>query len=300
MDRLQPLQIFARVAEMRSFTKAAESLGLPKASVSTYIQQLESELGTRLLYRTTRNVQLTHDGVQFYERCKDMLADFDDLRTMFHEKTSGLVGRVRVDMPSRMARLRVIPHLGEFLSQHPGVEIELGSTDREVDVVREGYDCVVRVADLEDSSLISKKIGEMKIINCASSAYLKKYGKPKSLSDLSKHYMVHYVSTFGEKADGFEYHDGQEYRTVSMKGMVTVNNAEAFAAACLAGLGIIQTPKESLEEHLMQKSLIEVLPGFQAKPMPVYLLFPHQRHLPRRVKAFMNWLETLLKSSSYK
>jgi DNA-binding transcriptional LysR family regulator len=296
MDRLLPLQIFARVAEMRSFTQAANSLGLPKASVSTHVQQLESELETRLFHRTTRNVQLTHDGVQFYERCKDLLADFDDLRTLFHEKASGLVGRLRVDMPSRMARLRVIPRLNEFLSQHPGIEIELGSTDREVDVVREGYDCVVRVGDLEDSNLISKKIGEMKIINCASPSYLQKYGKPKSLSDLSKHYMVHYVSTFGEKPEGFEYGDGSEYRTIAMKGMVTVNNAEAFTAACLAGFGIIQVPQHSLEEYLRRKALVEVLTSHRAKPMPVYLLFPHQRHLPRRVKAFMDWLETLLKT----
>jgi DNA-binding transcriptional LysR family regulator len=271
-------------------------LGLPKASVSTHIQQLEEELGTRLLYRTTRNVQLTHDGMGFYERCKDMLADFEDLRTMFQEKPSEIVGRVRVDMPSRMARLRVIPHLKEFLSRHPGIEIELGSTDREVDVVREGYDCVVRVADLEDSSLIAKKLGEMKIINCASPAYLKKYGKPKSVSDLSKHYMVHFVSAFGEKPEGFEYYDGKEYRTVPMKGFVTVNNAEAFSAACLAGLGIIQTPEHTLEVEIRKKELVEILPDLQAEPMPVYLLYPHQRHLPRRVRAFMEWMETLLKT----
>jgi DNA-binding transcriptional LysR family regulator len=298
MDRIQSFQVFARVAEMRSFTKAAESLGLVKASVSAQIQQLESELGTRLLHRTTRNVQLTHDGISFYERCKDFLADFDDIQTMFQEGTSGLGGRIRVDMPGRMARFQVIPYLHQFFSLHPHIEIELGSTDRAVDLVHEGYDCVIRVGDLTDSSIIAKKIGELEIISCASPLYLKTKGSPLSIDDLSHHYLVHYVSTFGEKPDGFEYFDGKEYRTTSMRGMVTVNNTESYVAACLEGLGIIQAPLMSLEKHLEQKRLIEVLPNFRSEPMPVFLLYPHQRNLPRRVKAFMNWLETVFKTRS--
>jgi DNA-binding transcriptional LysR family regulator len=290
----QQLQIFAKVAEMKSFTKAAESLRLPKASISTHIQQLENDVGTRLFHRTTRSVQLTQDGQAFYERCKDMLSDFDELRTMFQEGESGLSGRIRVDMPSRAARFKVIPKLPEFLKLHPRIEIELGSTDRLVDLVHEGYDLVIRGGIMPDSSLMAKKIGETKVITCVSPAYIKKYGKPKSLEDLKNHVQVNYVSSFGEKPEGFEYFDGKEFKLIPMKSSITVNNAEAYIAACLAGLGLIQNPISTLQKHLKEKTLIEVLPQLKSEPMPSYLVFPNQRNLPRRVKVFMTWLEKVM------
>lgn len=289
----QHLKAFVRVAEMKSFTQAAESLGLPKASVSTQIQQLENDLGTRLLHRTTRTVQLTHDGIAFYERSKDLLSDFDELSSMFQESTSGISGRIRIDVPSRSARFQILPRLHEFLDAHPKIELELGSTDREVDLVREGYDCVLRAGSQPDSSLMARRVGTLEVITCASPGYLKKYGKPKSLADLKNHYQVNYVSAFGEHAEGFEYFDGKNYQLIPMKSRVTVNNAESYVAACLGGLGVIQTPKNTLESHLKDKTLIQVLPQFQSEPMPVYLMYPHPRNLPRRVKVFMNWLEEI-------
>lgn len=281
---------------MKSFTRAAESLGLPKASVSTHVQQLENEVGTRLLQRTTRSVQLTQDGMVFYERCKDILSDMDELSSMFQAGDHEVSGRIRVDMPSRFARFTVIPRLHEFLEKHPRIEIELGSTDREVDLVHEGYDCVIRVGNMEDSSLIAKKLGEHPVISCASADYVKKYGRPKKVEDLAKHLLVHYAYAFGVKPEGFEYFDGQNYQTISMAGNVTVNNAEAYVAACLGGLGIIQAPLTSLEKYLKEKTLIEILPEFRSEPMPIYLLYPHQRNLSRRVKVFMNWIEGITRS----
>jgi DNA-binding transcriptional LysR family regulator len=293
VDKIQNIKTFLRVAEMRSFTKAAESLGLPKASVSVHIQQLENELGTRLFHRTTRSVQLTQDGSAFYERGKDVLADLSELGSMFNRKQE-LSGRIRVDMPSRLGRLVIIPRLHEFLDEHPGIELEVGATDRFVDLVREGYDCVLRAGPTADSSLMAKKIGEMPIVNCVSQAYRRRYGLPKSLADLKNHFLVNYVGNFGAKPDAFEYLEGGQYKKLPMRSLITVNNADAYLAACLGGLGIIQSPRLRKETD-MGKEIIEVLPQLKAEPMPVYFIYPHQRNLPLRVQAFRDWLEKILK-----
>lgn len=298
MDRLQTLTIFARVAEMESFTAAARSLGLPKATASNAVQQLEARLATRLLHRTTRRVHLSHDGAAFYERCKDLLADADELDSMFQKSGEALAGRIRVDMSTRMARFTVIPALPAFLAEHPSLEIELGSTDRLVDLVREGYDCVVRAGSLAESGLVVRRVGEYQAINTASPAYLRKHGKPKGLRDLEKHFLVHYVSTLGGKVDGWEYEEDGVWKEQPMRGQVTVNNAEAYIAAAVAGLGIIQTPRNSLEEELKSGQLVEVLPRLRSRPMPISILYPHRRQLSRRVRIFMDWLEALIRATA--
>ncbi|MFZ5439330.1 MAG: LysR family transcriptional regulator [Myxococcota bacterium] len=294
MDRLDSMKVFARVAESESFTAAAKSLGLPKASVSTAVARLEERVGARLLQRTTRRVQLTPDGALFYERCKDLLADAEEVETLFQKTGEALTGRVRVDLPSRMARLRIIPKLGEFLAANPGVHVELGATDRAVDLVREGYDCVVRVGALRDSGLVARRLGELRLINCASPAYLAQHGTPKRLQDLSRHWLVHYVSVLGAKPDGWEYEEDGVWKELPMRGRVTVNNAEAYVAACVAGLGLIQVPDSTLDDDFRAKRLVEVLPRLRARPMPVHLLFPHRRQLSRRVRVFLDWLEARL------
>ncbi len=293
MDRLDHLRSFLRVAELGSFTAAAEQLGLPKASVSLAVQRLEAEVGVQLLHRTTRRVRLTADGAQFQQRARDLLDDMEDLQGMFRRDTQ-LKGRLRVDMSSGLARQLVIPHLPDFLARHPGLEIELSGTDRRVDLVREGFDCVVRVGPLDDNTLVARPLGVMHIVNCASPAYLAARGMPYSLEDLSHHALVHYVGTLGQRSPGFEYHDGQAYRSVPMRGAITVNSGEAYSAAALAGLGIIQVPRLGARLALAAGTLVEVLPACVAEPMPVTLLYAQRRHLPRRVAAFMDWIAALV------
>ena len=295
MDRLQTFNIFARVAEMESFTAAARSLGLPKATASNAVRQLEARLSARLLHRTTRRVRLTQDGAAFYERCKDLLADADEIESMFQQSREALAGRIRVDLSTRMARFTVIPALPKFLAEHPSLELELGSTDRAVDLVREGYDCVVRGGALVDSSLVARRVGEFELVNCASPAYLRKHGRPKGLRDLERHFLVHYVSTLGAKPDGWEYEENGAWKELPMRGQMTVNSAEVYVAAAVAGLGLIQTPRSSLDEELRSGRLVEVVPRLRARPMPVSILYPHRRQLSRRVRVFIDWLEALLK-----
>jgi DNA-binding transcriptional LysR family regulator len=289
MDQLDAMRVFVRVAEMTGFTRAADSLGLPKASVSGAVQQLETTLGTRLLHRTTRRVQLTQDGQSYYERCKDLLTDMDELQAMFAQGEQQLRGRLRVDMSSGMARNLVIPRLPEFLQQHPRLEIELSSTDRRVDLVREGFDCVLRVGTLADGNLVARPLGAFTIVNCASPDYLRRHGTPRTLQDLADHQLIHYVSTLGNKSPGWEYPEGDGYASLPMAG-----NAEAYQAACLAGLGLIQAPLAGLERLLESGQLVEVLPDLPAEPMPVAILYANRRHLPKRVHAFMAWVDAVL------
>lgn len=295
MNRLDAMQVFVRVAELTSFTRAAESLGLPKASVSTAVQQLETALGARLLQRTTRRVELSQDGRAFYERCKDLLADMDELQAMFQQGPRSLRGRLRVDMPSGVARAFVIPQLPRFLAEHPQLEIELSSTDRRVDLVREGFDCVLRIGMPAEPHLIARPLGRLRMINCASPAYLREHGTPHTLEDLASHRLIHYVSTLGAKPLGWEYPAGDGYATVSMPGALSVNNAEAYEAACLAGLGLIQVPAVGMRLALLQGLLVEVLPNLRAESMPVALLYPNRRNLSKRVQVFMQWLVEVMR-----
>ncbi|HEU4624881.1 MAG TPA: LysR family transcriptional regulator [Steroidobacteraceae bacterium] len=297
INRLDAMAIFVRVAELSSFTRAAEALGLPKASISGAVQRLEKLVGARLLHRTTRRVQLTQDGRAFYERCKDLLADVDELQNMFQQSPQALRGRLRVDMPSRTARDFVIPRLPEFLREHPLLEFELSSSDRKVDLVREGFDCVLRVGAVEDPSVVARPLGRFRMINCASPAYLARYGVPRTLADLAGHQLVHYVPVLGGRSTGFEYFDGTAYRTLSMRGAITVNSIDAYEAACLAGLGLIQVPAKGVAHHIEQGRLVEVLPEYPCEPMPVWLLYAHRRNLSPRLKAFMSWMEQILAPS---
>ncbi|MFO3704725.1 LysR family transcriptional regulator [Xanthomonas codiaei] len=294
MDSMDSLRAFLRVAELGSFTQAAETLGLPKASVSTAVQRLEASLGTQLLHRTTRRVQLTGDGSAFYQRSRDLLDDMDELQGMFQRERGQLRGRLRVDMSAGIARNFVIPALPAFLAQHPQLEVEISGTDRRVDVVREGFDCVLRVGTLEDTSLVARPLGAFRIVSCASAGYLALRGTPQCLDDLAQHDLVHYVPTLGQRSPGFEYHDGQAYRLLPMHGPVTVNNGDGYLAAALAGLGIIQAPASPLRPYLDSGALVEILPELAAEPMPVTLLYAQRRHLPQRVRAFMDWVADVM------
>ncbi|MBC7994164.1 MAG: LysR family transcriptional regulator [Rhizobacter sp.] len=294
MRTIEGLQIFVRVAELSSFTQAAEQLGLPKARVSTAVQQLESELGTRLLHRTTRRVQLTQDGQAFYERSKDVLADMDELQTMFQQGVQSLRGRLRVDMPTLIARDQIVPRLPQFLAEHPHIDIELSSTDRRVDLVREGFDCVLRVGPLIDSGLVARPLGELQQVNCASPAYLRQHGTPTTLHDLAAHRLIHYVPTLGGKPSGWEYQEQGRTQTVAMAGGLTVNSTEAYQAACLAGLGLIQAPAAGVQSLIERGLLVKVMPQHRAPPLPVSLLYANRRNLPKRVQVFMAWVAQAL------
>jgi len=291
---LEAMRIFVRVAELSSFTQAAEQLGLAKGRTSTAVQQLEARLGARLLQRTTRRVRLTPDGEQFLERCKELLADAEQLQTMFQPVATGLRGRLRIDLPHTLARELVIPRLPEFLAAHPLLEVGISTSDRRVDLVQEGFDCVLRVGALQDAELVARPQGRMAMCNVAAPAYLKAHGVPRTLEDLRGHRVVHYAAKLGTQNAGWEYLQDGLPQLLPMRSAIVVNGTDAYQAACLAGLGLIQAPVLGTRRLVEAGLLVEVLPEFSAPPMPVSLLYPHRRHLAPRVQAMLAWLEQLV------
>jgi DNA-binding transcriptional LysR family regulator len=295
VDRIQRLQVFLRIAETGSFTKAAQALNLPRATVSAALQQLEAGLGARLLHRTTRRVQLTADGEALLARCRPLLADMEEVENLFRQTPERLAGSLRVDVPSRIGRRLIAPALPEFFQRYPDIELELGATDRPVDLLLERVDCVLRVGPVGHSSLICRPLAELELINCASPSYLKTHGQPRTVQDLHQHWAVNYASPASGAVDSWEYPEGGEYHQLAMRSRVTVNNAETYIACALAGLGLIQVPAFDVRELLEAGELQEVLPDARAAPMPAQLLYPHPRQLSPRVQVFAQWLESLLR-----
>ncbi|MGV8920888.1 MAG: LysR substrate-binding domain-containing protein [Pseudomonas sp.] len=296
MNKLELLKTFIRVTELSSFTQAGESLGLPRSTVSEHIQALEALLGARLLHRTTRKVQVTQDGLVLYERSKNLLSHMDELEGLFRQEGAVLAGRLRVDMPSVLARKVFMPRLPEFIARHPHIELEISSTDRRVDLVREGFDCVLRVGAQPDQSIVARPIGQVRMINCVSAGYAREFGIPQSLEDLAAHRLVHYVSVLGTRSEGFEYMHNGKRRQVAMTGGITVNNAECYSAACAAGLGIVQVPHMGSRALVTSGEWLAVLPEHVPAPMEVSLLYAQQQHMPERLRVFMQWLEALFQA----
>ncbi|KAB0506035.1 MULTISPECIES: LysR family transcriptional regulator [Pseudomonas] len=298
MNKLELLRTFVRVSEMSSFTLAGESLGLPRSTVSEHVQALEMLLGTRLLQRTTRKVQATQDGVVLYERSKDLLSHMDEIEGLFRQDAASLIGRIRIDMPNILARRVVMPRLPEFMAKHPNLELEISSTDRRVDLLSEGFDCVVRVGTQPDQSVVARHLCDFAMANCASPAYLQRYGIPVTLEDLAQHRLVHYVGVLGARSEGFLYEEEGKLHRVSMAGSVTVNNTDAYESACLGGFGLIQAPMIGMKPYLLSGELVAVLPQLSAPALEVSLLYARQRHLPLRVRAFMEWLGQIILSNT--
>jgi DNA-binding transcriptional LysR family regulator len=293
---LQQLRVFARVAELGSFSRAADQLGMVKGRVSAAVQHLELQVGARLLHRTTRQVRLTPEGEAFLDRCQELLADAEQLQAMFQPAAAGLRGRVRIDVPNTFARDLFLPRLPEFLAAHPLLEVGISSTDQRVDVVREGFDCVLRVGTLADSELVVRPLGVLPMVNVASPAYLRERGTPRNLADLAQHRIVHYAARLGTQGAGWEYEEGGARRLLVMKAAVVVNSTDAYQAACLAGLGLIQAPVRGTRQLVRSGALVEVLTEYTAPAMPISLLYPHRRHVPPRVQAMLQWMEQLVRA----
>lgn len=294
MDRIDHLRVFVRIASCRSFAQAADQLGLPRATVSLAMQQLETRLGARLLNRTTRRVGLTPDGEALLERAAALIADMEDIEQQFRPAGGKVVGRLRVDVPGRIARRLIAPALPELLARHPDLQLDLGSSDRAVDLVHEGVDCALRVGPLAPSSLVARPLGSVELINCASPDYLARHGTPRGPQDLNSHLVVDYVSPTTGRSAPWEWVEDGQTRTMQPPSRVSANNAETYIACALAGLGLIQIPAFDVQHHLRADELLPLMPDAKPSPMPVHLVYPHRKHLSRRVQAFMSWLEALM------
>lgn len=290
MDRFQAMQVFVRVVDANSFSRAADSLGLPRATVTNIIQNLERLLQVRLLNRSTRRLSLTPDGAAYYERCVGILADIEDAESAFREASRQPRGRLRIDLPAALGRLVLIPRLHDFHTRYPEVELAIGMSDRPVDMVREAVDCAIRVGNLPDSSLVARRVGTFFGVTCAAPSYLERYGEPGTIAELADHRAVNYFSSLTGRTFDFDFVvDGQAVE-VKMNGVVSVNEADAYLACALQGLGLVQVPRFMALPHLESGALREVLPEWSPTPMPVSVVYPANRHLSPKVRAFVDWV----------
>lgn len=295
MDRLDQYRVFVSVADMGSFIKAARVMGLPRASVSAAIQQLEASVGVRLLHRTTRRVKLTSDGTQLLDRVRVLLADAEDIAQIFHANQRQVSGRLTVDAPSRIARRLMSPALPNLLRRHPRLQITLGSSDRTVDLVQEGVDCAVHIGSVHNSGLVVRPIGRLALINCASPAYLRERGLPHDIHDLAgAHRVVGYASPTTGRETAWEVLAGDQVQTLAVPSQVVVNNAESYIACCLAGLGLIQVPRYDVRHLLDSGELVEVMPELRPRPQEIAFVYPHRRQRTRRLMAFCDWFVELI------
>ena len=291
MDRFNAMLVFTRIVELGGFAKAADSLQMPRASVTVLIKQLEAHLGVQLLYRTTRQVSPTLDGAAYYQRCVILLADLEEAEGLF--RSSQPKGTLRVEMPAAVGRLVVLPALPEFTDRYPQIELEVGLNDRPVDLIREGVDCVIRGGLTMDDSLVARPLVQMDQVTCASPAYLLAHGVPQSLDDLGGHQVVEYFSSVSGKRYGLEFQVGDQVRLPYLPKRLAVNSAEGYLAACVAGYGLVQTPHYHVAQLLREGRLQEVLSDCLPPRLALTALYPQHRQLSPRVRVFVDWLVDL-------
>ncbi|MFK8983954.1 LysR family transcriptional regulator [Acinetobacter seifertii] len=290
MDRLQQFFIFTEVAKRQSFSEVAYRLDLPRSTVTSAIQQLETHYGVRLFHRTTRKVSLTQDGQRILPECQNLLFDYEQLEQLIQTQKQHYRGTLKISMPSRIVHQVIIPELSDFYHRYPDIHLQLNSSDDMTDLIEKGVDCVVRVGELDSSSLIARLIGHLVMVNCASPHYIEQYGTPEQLEDLSQHKLINYAGAVGEKQGVFLHQDG----TVMMDSALSVNNTEAYIAAANAGLGIIQLPYYDVQDKIEQGMLVEVLSAYSAPSLPLNILYPNRSYIPKRLEVFMSWMGEIL------
>ncbi|XAH25958.1 LysR family transcriptional regulator [Xylophilus sp. GW821-FHT01B05] len=304
MDRLDAMRVFTRVVELSSFIRTADELRLPRATVTHAVQSLEARLGVRLLQRTTRQVRPTDEGQAYYERCLRLLADVDEAELLAQGAATRPRGRLRVDMHASAAALVVVPALPDFMARYPDIALEIGTGDRWVDLVREGVDCVLRGGVPRDSSLVGRRLADLPQGTFASPAYLERCGVPASPEALlaappgrPPHQAVAYVSSVTGRLWNLEFvqPDGQ-LLSLPLPSPLTVHSTDAYVAAAIAGLGLIQLPHYGVAAAVDAGRLQEVLAPWRPAPMPIWALYPHARQLPPRVRVFVDWMAELLQA----
>ncbi|WP_363506162.1 LysR family transcriptional regulator [Burkholderia sp. LMU1-1-1.1] len=293
MNKLQAMEVFVNVVDSGGFTRAAEIMQLPKATVSTLIQSLEASLAVKLLHRTTRHVSVTADGAAYYERCLRILSDVRDAEESLSRTRLSPSGRLRVDVPTGLAGSVLVPALPDFFTRYPDIQMEMGCSDRAVDLVEEGVDCAVRAGQLVDSSLIARRVGILHFVTCAAPSYLARYGRPSHPDELTRHLCVNYFSSKTGKIIDWDFSRGAERVQVALPGHIALNDTTAYTAAGLAGLGIVQMPNFLLEPLVADGSFEQVLPEWSSDSIPVHVVYPQNRHLSAKVRVFVEWVAEL-------
>lgn len=297
MDKFKAMEAFVRVVDTGSFTRAAELMGAPKASVSTLVQELEAQLGVRLLNRTTRKVAVTADGAAYYERCIRLIDDMREADEAVSSRQGNPTGRLRVDVPTSLGSLLMYAGLSDFMARYPQIKLEIGCSDRLINLVSEAVDCVIRIGEASDPAVVARRVGSMRLITCASVAYVQAHGVPQHPSELMNHRWVGYfpAHTPGQIFPASFSRDGQ-HMELTPPCMLALNDSNVYEDALHAGLGMGCLPSYVMGCEEKAKGLVEVLPDWVAEPIPIYVMYPSNRHLSTRVQAFVDWVAELFES----
>lgn len=294
MDQIQSIRVFARVVEAGTFTKAAESLDLPKGTVTKLVQQLEARLKVKLLNRTTRRVTVTPDGAAYYERTTRLLNDLDDIEASMTNAQAKPSGRLRVDVGTTVAREVIIPALSDFYRRFPDIQLDLGVTDRSVDLLADNVDCVIRGGELLDQSLVARRIANVPLITVASPAYIRAHGTPTHPEQLDQeHTTVNYFSTRNGRPYPNEFEKDGQTLEIAGRYKLSVNESNAMIAAVQAGLGVGQIAAFTALPLIARGELVQVLPEWNSHAIPLYVVYPPNRHLSAKVRAFVEWAAEL-------
>lgn len=295
MNKLLAMEVFVRVVETGGITRAADSLRLPKATASTLLQKLEQALRVKLLNRTTRRVSVTADGAAYYERCVAILTQLRETEEALAQQHATPQGRLRVDVPTLMARCVIVPALPDFFARYPGIELELGCSERRADLIEEGIDCALWSGQLEDSSLIARPAGQLYFATCAGPGYLAAHGQPRHPQDLKQHQCInHFSPRTGEIFNWVFEKDGARI-SAALQGHIALNDENSYVAAAEAGLGVAQVPAFIFKEASERGTLELVLGDWLADPLPLQLVYPQNRHLSGKIRVFVDWIAELFK-----
>lgn len=287
MDRLDAMRLFTRVVERRSFTQASLDTGIPRSTVTTVIRELETRVGTRLLQRTTRTVTPTLDGEAYYRRCLAILDDVEDAEGAF--KGAEPRGMLRIDVQGTLARHFLMPGLPAFLDRHPGIALSMSESDRWIDPVQEGVDCVLRYGQLPDSDLVARRVAVLERLTCAAPAYLERFGTPASIGELEGHRIVGLRSITSGNLASVDFLVGGHLRSLALPATLSVTGTESYLRGLQLGLGLAQVPRFHVEADLAHGRLVEILPDTPPPSAPVSLVYPRSRQLSPRVRAFLDW-----------
>ena len=294
MDQIQAMRIFVRVVEAGTFTRAADSLNLPKATVTKHVQALEERLRVKLLNRTTRRVTVTPDGAAYYDRTVRLLTDLDDIEASMTNARANPRGRLRIDVGTSVAQLLIIPHLAEFHARYPDIQVDPGVSDRTVDLIGDNVDCVIRGGELSDQSLVARRIGNLEFITAAAPAYLERKGTPTHPLEIEeKHASVIYFSPQSGRHYPLEFRRGDESIDITGPYQLSVNESNAYVTSIVAGLGIGQITSWQAQRYLDSGALVQLLPDWTQPLLPVYVVYPPNRHLSAKVRAFVDWAAEL-------
>ncbi len=291
MDKLNAISVFCKVIETQSFTQAANQQNISVAMASKLVSQLEEHLKTRLLQRTTRKIVPTEAGMLYYQRCQAILLDLSEADSSISNMATSLQGNLLISVPRDFGLLYISPNLPKFIELHPNLHVEIEFEDKRVDLVAEGYDLALRIGYMQDSSLVARKISSSPMHFVASPSYLESRGTPLTPDDLEYHQGLLYKSSLNQVH--WQSTKANQIQRYKIQSKVVSNNGMALLEMTKAGLGISNSPSFFVKEALASGELVEILSEYKQKPLDIYVVYPNRRHLPAKVRAFIEFLASL-------